>query len=755
MRFLEKLLNFPVRDDDDESTKLRKQLFMVFYALVIVVNFVSAFVIEYVLGVYNAYFITAVSALGLIHLVYTKTLAIKTVVAYVLICCVVIVIYDIGTASQGTSRAWPIVVVMIDILLVTRTDRRVSHYLVLCTILFLTLSAIESAVRFGLYDLPGLMSQAKRRSYIECSRLPCANKMGAMQNYLIYMVTFILDYVFTRGFADSLMEEKQKVEASVETAEQIAEFLSKFDLDTSEEILSNTKDSLPPKLHIAFTSILKNLKIYRPFLPDALFNDEEFVPSANVPSVVPPGTGDDDVAIVFTDIQESTAIWEACPAAMKRALKTHNRAIREVMELYQGYEVKTIGDAFMVAFGSVNSGVLFSLAVQLDLLSSTWPNELVDNVICCRRDSDSLWGGLRVRVGVHCGPVDIEYNPITGRFDYFGNTVNVAARVEAASVGGGVAVTPEVLAGLSISAHTYVEIPIGPTDLKGVKDSMRLSILLPADLEGRRSYIESRYRCKGTVPAEAIFTVSSLYSTNHISDVPATRMEDLASVTLGCVELCGEDTKYCNLNDRLCKVLHGLDRSNGTVVCLAGPVLTVGWNTAKRVLTHFDSALRFVSMVSQKGRENCDALVGLATGVAWSTTLGTHGQRFVTVGGDTLRIAQAVLALCAELETVNLLAYKGEPRADLRPLVRPVAVLLAGEKEITAYELCVQREVNMTDGEVISLNETEWCWSQEYWEAFAAMEADVIRGYAGGDRTVRRVAQMLAAGVRREVWMGC
>eukprot|EP01059_Diplonema_ambulator_P023277 TRINITY_DN386_c0_g1_i8.p1 TRINITY_DN386_c0_g1~~TRINITY_DN386_c0_g1_i8.p1 ORF type:complete len:548 (+),score=182.22 TRINITY_DN386_c0_g1_i8:33-1646(+) len=535
MRFLEKLLNFPVRDDDDESTKLRKQLFMVFYALVIVVNFVSAFVIEYVLGVYNAYFITAVSALGLIHLVYTKTLAIKTVVAYVLICCVVIVIYDIGTASQGTSRAWPIVVVMIDILLVTRTDRRVSHYLVLCTILFLTLSAIESAVRFGLYDLPGLMSQAKRREHQSCDNLPCGAISNAIQNYCVAMTTFILDFVFTRGFADSLMEEKQKVEASVETAEQIAEFLSKFDLDTSEEILSNTKDSLPPKLHTAFTSILNNLKVYRPFLPDALFEDEEIAVNVNLAGAVPPGTGGEDVAIVFTDIQGSTSIWEACPVAMKRALKTHNRAIREVMELYQGYEVKTIGDSFMVAFESADDAVGFGLAVQLGLLKSAWPGELLESVASCQKDADNMWGGLRVRVGVHCGPVDIEYNPITGRFDYFGNTVNVAARVEAASVGGGVAVTPDVLSGVDARAHPYVEVPIGAMTLKGVTGTTRLSVLVPAELHGRRSYIEGHYRsAKGNRRESNASRNSSVHTATQ--EAPVTKLDQLSSVTIACVE---------------------------------------------------------------------------------------------------------------------------------------------------------------------------------------------------------------------------
>lgn len=65
--------------------------------------------------------------------------------------------------------------------------------------------------------------------------------------------------------------------------------------------------------------------------------------SGNV--VTPPK---DDVTLVFTDVQSSTLQWEERPDAMAEALSIHNQLMRKLITKYQGYEVKTEGDAFMV-----------------------------------------------------------------------------------------------------------------------------------------------------------------------------------------------------------------------------------------------------------------------------------------------------------------------------------------------------------------------------------------------------------------------
>ena len=78
------------------------------------------------------------------------------------------------------------------------------------------------------------------------------------------------------------------------------------------------------------------------------------------------------VAIAFTDIQSSTALWAECPAEMSAALDLHNTIIRQCIAAHKGYEVKTIGDSFMVAFTSPSDAACFSIAVQQDLFAADW-----------------------------------------------------------------------------------------------------------------------------------------------------------------------------------------------------------------------------------------------------------------------------------------------------------------------------------------------------------------------------------------------
>eukprot|EP00754_Rhynchopus_humris_P037180 Rhum_TRINITY_DN19294_c0_g1::Rhum_TRINITY_DN19294_c0_g1_i1::g.169536::m.169536/K11751/ushA; 5'-nucleotidase / UDP-sugar diphosphatase len=56
-----------------------------------------------------------------------------------------------------------------------------------------------------------------------------------------------------------------------------------------------------------------------------------------------------DISFVFTDIFQSSDLWDKFPTDMAEALKVHHAVIRDLIRLYEGYEVKTIGDSFMVA----------------------------------------------------------------------------------------------------------------------------------------------------------------------------------------------------------------------------------------------------------------------------------------------------------------------------------------------------------------------------------------------------------------------
>jgi predicted ATPase/class 3 adenylate cyclase len=120
------------------------------------------------------------------------------------------------------------------------------------------------------------------------------------------------------------------------------------------------------------------------------------------------------VTFLFTDIQGSTRLWEEHPEQMRPALERHDSLLREVVEEYEGYVFKTVGDAFCVAFGSAERAVSAAIAIQRSLSVESWPDGIA----------------IAVRMGLHTGTANFRDN------DYFGPAVNRTARIESAGHGG-------------------------------------------------------------------------------------------------------------------------------------------------------------------------------------------------------------------------------------------------------------------------------------------------------------------------------
>lgn len=162
------------------------------------------------------------------------------------------------------------------------------------------------------------------------------------------------------------------------------------------------------------------------------------------------------VTFVFTDIQDSTKIWAICPDEMDKALAIHDRIMRVFLQRFKGYEVKTEGDAFMVAFKHPIDAVNWCLAVQKALMESPWPEGLLMQEYATKevdQEGKMIFCGLRVRMGIHCGDCNSRRNPITKRMDYFGSSVNRCARVADSAHGGQVIVTDSVIENINESQY--------------------------------------------------------------------------------------------------------------------------------------------------------------------------------------------------------------------------------------------------------------------------------------------------------------
>lgn len=125
------------------------------------------------------------------------------------------------------------------------------------------------------------------------------------------------------------------------------------------------------------------------------------------------------VALVFTDLKGSTAMYARHGDAPSYAhIRDHFLLLKGVMGARGGGIVKTMGDAVMAAFPDPAEAVAAALEIQ--------------RRIC------ELPGALPVKIGVYAGPA-LAVNA-EDRLDYFGQSVNRAARIQAQSIGGDVVI---------------------------------------------------------------------------------------------------------------------------------------------------------------------------------------------------------------------------------------------------------------------------------------------------------------------------
>lgn len=167
-----------------------------------------------------------------------------------------------------------------------------------------------------------------------------------------------------------------------------------------------------------------------------------------------------EVSLVFTDIKNSTLLWETYPIAMRSAIKQHNTLMRRQLRIIGGYEVKTEGDAFMVAFPTVTSALLWCFSIQSLLLDEAWPQEILSSVNgqeVVDADGNVIFRGLSVRMGIHWGTPVCEVDPVTKRMDYFGPMVNRASRISSVADGGQITVSSDFIAEIQRLLETHIE----------------------------------------------------------------------------------------------------------------------------------------------------------------------------------------------------------------------------------------------------------------------------------------------------------
>ncbi|KAH9600918.1 Adenylyl cyclase class-3/4/guanylyl cyclase [Trypanosoma melophagium] len=258
----------------------------------------------------------------------------------------------------------------------------------------------------------------------------------------------------------------------------------------------------------------------------------------------------DPVTLVFTDIESSTALWAACPEIMPDAVATHHRLIRALIAKYRCYEVKTIGDSFMIASRSVFAAVQLVRELQQSFLHHDWGTGAIDDAYhefeegkaaeddeyvppTARLDAAvyrQYWNGLRVRAAVHTGLADIRHDEVTKGYDYYGSTSNTAARTESVANGGQVLLTRAAYMALSTAEREQVDVTaLGPVALRGVPKPVEMYQLdaVPGrtfaalrlgreegleDVEDTFDTTDSSYECNSAAYDTTVSFILSLFS---------------------------------------------------------------------------------------------------------------------------------------------------------------------------------------------------------------------------------------------------
>ncbi len=171
------------------------------------------------------------------------------------------------------------------------------------------------------------------------------------------------------------------------------------------------------------------------------------------------GLGIRQVTFLFTDLKGSTAMYERLGDLNAYALvREHFALLGTIAQEHSGAIVKTIGDAVMAVFSRPTDAVSAALQIRRDIE---------------RFNRDHGGPGIVLKIGAHCGSsIAVTLND---NLDYFGQTVNVASRVQALAGAGDICISEalhtapgvaDLLAGRSVTEFA--------SPLRGVEGTARV-----------------------------------------------------------------------------------------------------------------------------------------------------------------------------------------------------------------------------------------------------------------------------------------
>ena len=164
-------------------------------------------------------------------------------------------------------------------------------------------------------------------------------------------------------------------------------------------------------------------------------------------------------AIMFTDMVGYSALSQRDDKLALELLEEHRQLLREIFPRFNGTEIKTIGDAFLVEFNSALEAAQCAIEIQRTLAKRN------HDVTADRR--------IELKIGIHIGDV------VHRGGDVYGDGVNIASRIELLAGAGGICISMDVERQIRNAVETRFE-KLATTELKNISVPMELfRIVLP------------------------------------------------------------------------------------------------------------------------------------------------------------------------------------------------------------------------------------------------------------------------------------
>jgi TolB-like protein/class 3 adenylate cyclase/Tfp pilus assembly protein PilF len=164
-------------------------------------------------------------------------------------------------------------------------------------------------------------------------------------------------------------------------------------------------------------------------------------------------------AIMFTDMVGYSALTQRNEALALELLQEHRRLLREQFPQFNGREVETTGDGFLVEFGSALEAAKCAIEIQ--------------RAIASRNLTVSPERQIQVRIGIHVGDVVHKDGHVLG------DGVNIAARLQPLAEPGGICISVDVARQVQNNLEAAV-VKVGEAALKNIRLPMEICrIVLP------------------------------------------------------------------------------------------------------------------------------------------------------------------------------------------------------------------------------------------------------------------------------------